>query len=66
MPLGPTNIHAAMYCGNDLVTEGMTKLDVISKCGEPSLKEVATVNTFGVGDRKTFRTSTTAVDVLAL
>ena len=27
------NAHASMYCGNDLITEGMTKLDVISKCG---------------------------------
>jgi|SRR6266850_1288706 uncharacterized protein DUF2845 len=61
--LGPTNIHAAIYCGNDLITEGMTKLDVISKCGEPDLKEVASVNTFGVADRRTFRASTSAVDV---
>jgi len=28
--LGPTNADAAIYCGKDLITEGMTKLDVIS------------------------------------
>jgi hypothetical protein len=60
---GPTNAHAAMYCGNDLITEGMTKLDVISKCGAPDLKEVASVNTFGVADRSAFRASTSAVEV---
>jgi hypothetical protein len=55
--LGPTKTHAPMYCGNDLITEGMMKLDVISKCGEPDLKEVASVNTFGVADRRAFRAS---------
>jgi Protein of unknown function (DUF2845) len=62
--LGPTNTHSAMNCGNDLIAEGMTKLDVISKCGEPDLKEIASVNTFGVADRRAFRASTSAVDVL--
>ena len=52
-----------MYCGNDLIVERMTKLDVISKCGEPDLKEVASVNTFGIGDRRALRASTSAVDV---
>lgn len=62
--LGATNSHAApMYCGNDLVTEEMTKLDVISKSGEPDLKEVASVNTFGVADRRAFRESTSTVEV---
>lgn len=61
--LGATNAHAAMYCGNDLITEGTTKLDVISKCGQPDLKEVASVNTFGVVERKAFRESTSAVEV---
>ena len=56
------NAHASMYCGNDLITEGMTKLDVISKCGA-DLKEVASVNTFGVADRSAFRASTSAVEV---
>ena len=59
---GATNAHASMYCGNDLITEGMTKLDVISKCGA-DLKEVASVNTFGVADRSAFRASTSAVEV---
>jgi hypothetical protein len=61
--LGPTNTHSAMNCGNDLIAEGMTKLDVISKCGEPDLKEIASVNTFGVADRRAFRASTSAVEV---
>ena len=61
--LDPTNTDAAMYCGKDSITEGMTKLDVISKCGEPDLKEVASVNTFGLADRRAFRESTSAVEV---
>ena len=61
--LGPTNADAAIYCGKDLITEVMTKLDVISKCGEPDLKEVASVNTFGRADRRAFRASTSAVEV---
>lgn len=60
--LGPATTHA-MYCGNDLITEGMTKLDVVSKCGEPDLKEVAAVNTFGVRVRGAFHATTTAVEV---
>lgn len=53
----------AMYCGNDLITDGMTKLDVSLKCGEPDLKEPASVNTLGIIQRKSFRESTTAVEV---
>ena len=30
---------AAMRCGNDLVDVGDTKIEVLKKCGEPTLKE---------------------------
>ncbi|HYQ48503.1 MAG TPA: DUF2845 domain-containing protein [Thermodesulfovibrionales bacterium] len=29
----------AMRCGNNLVDVGATKIEVLSKCGEPTLKE---------------------------
>jgi hypothetical protein len=62
--LGARDSHAdGMYCGNELVTDGMTKLDVISKCGAPDLKEVASVNTVGRALRGAFRASTSAVEV---
>ncbi len=61
--IGAANTYAAMYCGNALIDTGATKLDVISKCGEPTLKETASVNTVGVDNRKAFRASTTAVEV---
>jgi hypothetical protein len=54
---------AGMYCGNDLVTEGMTKLEVLSKCGEPNLKDVDSVNTAGSAVRGAFRATTSAVEV---
>ncbi|MGH7831923.1 MAG: DUF2845 domain-containing protein [Candidatus Binatia bacterium] len=60
--LGPTSARA-MYCGNNLIQEGMTKLDVLSKCGAPDLKEVVAVNTFGLRDRRAFRATSSAVDV---
>jgi Protein of unknown function (DUF2845) len=53
----------AMYCGNDLITDGMTKLDVSLKCGEPDLMEPASVNTLGIIQRKSFRESTSALEV---
>lgn len=34
---------ATLRCGNELVTEGATKSDVILKCGEPMAKETRTV-----------------------
>jgi hypothetical protein len=62
--LGSVDGHAAaMYCGNDLIQEGATKLDVISKCGEPTLKEVASANTVGVDRRTAYRESTSVVEV---
>jgi hypothetical protein len=61
---GSTETHpAAMYCGNELIREGMTKLDVISKCGDPALKEIAAANTVGVDKRTAFRESTSVVEV---
>jgi hypothetical protein len=45
------------------VTEGMTKLDAVSKCGEPDLKEVTSVNTVGRGVKGAFRATTTSVEV---
>ena len=30
---------AAMRCGNDLVDVGDSKIEVLKKCGEPTLKE---------------------------
>jgi hypothetical protein len=32
-----------MYCGDTLIDKGMTKLDVISKCGQPDLREVTSL-----------------------
>lgn len=61
--LGAKNTPAAMYCGNSLIMNGMTKLDVISKCGQPDLKEVASINSAGVGDRSLFRVTTSVVEV---
>ncbi len=29
----------AFYCGSDIITEGDSKIYVLSKCGEPDLKE---------------------------
>ena len=55
--------QAAMYCGNSLIRSGVTKLDVISKCGQPDLKEVASINSVGVSDRQFFRVTTSVVEV---
>jgi|SRR5512134_430668 hypothetical protein len=33
------SISLAMRCGNNLVDVGDTKIEVLSKCGEPTLKE---------------------------
>ena len=61
--LGARNAHGGMYCGHELITEGMTKLDVLIKCGEPNLKEVVSVNTLGVGQTTTsLSESTSAVE----
>ncbi|MBI4525076.1 MAG: DUF2845 domain-containing protein [Deltaproteobacteria bacterium] len=40
-----------------------TKLDVISRCGEPDLKEVASADSFGQTERSTFRATTLLVEV---
>ena len=61
--LGTENARAQMYCGNRLIMNGMTKLDVISKCGQPDLKEVASINSVGAGDRQHFRVTTSVVEV---
>ena len=62
------NTQAQMSCGNlgrsgQVITNGMTKLDVISKCGQPDLKEVASINSVGVGDRSLLRVTTSVVEV---
>ena len=57
-----TNANAAMYCGNTLVDNGATKLDVISKCGQPDLKESVSLNTVGVDVGRAFRASTSRVE----
>jgi len=62
------NTQAAMTCGTmgqsgQLITNGLTKLDVISKCGQPDLKEVASINSVGMGDRQFFRVTTSVVEV---
>ena len=60
--LGARNAHGGMYCGRELITEGMTKLDVLIKCGEPNLKEVVSVNTLGIGQTTSLGKSTSAVE----
>lgn len=62
------NTQAAMTCGTmgqsgHLITNGLTKLDVISKCGQPDLKEVASIDSVGVGDSSLFRVTTSVVEV---
>jgi len=62
------NTQAQMTCGNlgrsgQLITNGLTKLDVISKCGQPDLKEVASINSVGTSDRRHFRVTTSVVEV---
>jgi hypothetical protein len=62
--LGAADSHAVgMYCDDALVMEGMSKLEVMSKCGEPDSKEVASVNTFGTAVRGAFPPTTSAVEV---
>ncbi len=53
---------ATMRCGSGLISTGDSKVDVISKCGVPDLKEVVALNTIGVDFRRGFRTSTSAVE----
>jgi len=60
--LGARNAHGGMYCGHELITEGMTKLDVLIKCGEPNLKEPVSLDTVGVGQTTSSRQRTTAVE----
>jgi hypothetical protein len=60
--IGATEARAAMSCGNSLVDNGMTKLDVISKCGVPDLKEIVALNTVGVDVGRAFRASTSSVE----
>jgi hypothetical protein len=40
--------ESTMRCGSDLISLGDTKLDVISKCGAPDMKEVVGLDTIGV------------------
>jgi hypothetical protein len=54
---------AGMYCGNELITEGTTKLEVLAKCGAPDLKEVTSVNTLGTAVKGALRATSTAVEV---
>ena len=61
------NTQAQMTCGTmgqsgHLITNGLTKLDVILKCGQPDLKEVVSINSFGMGDRQLFRVTTSVVE----
>ena len=61
--LGATEVKGAMLsCGSSLVDNGMTKLDVISKCGSPDLKELVAINTVGVDSGRAFRASTSSVE----
>jgi hypothetical protein len=58
-----TDAYSAMSCSDSVITTGMTKLDVISKCGEPDLKEVTALNSLGVRDRQAFRATTSPVEI---
>jgi len=63
--IGATEVSAAMSsmrCGSGLVNDGMTKLDVISKCGQPDLKEFVALKTVGVDVGRAFRASTSKVE----
>lgn len=33
-------LTGSMRCGSDVLTEGMTKVEVLQKCGEPLMKDV--------------------------
>lgn len=62
------NAQAQMYCGNlgrsgQSITNGMSKMDVLSKCGQPDLKEVSSINSVGAGDRRNFQVTTSVVEV---
>ncbi len=49
--LGATEASAAMSalrCGNGLIENGMTKQDVVSKCGQPDIKEFVALKKIGV------------------
>jgi hypothetical protein len=61
--VGVRNTVFAMWCGTSLITNGMTKLDVISRCGQPDLKEVDSINSIGAGDRHQFHVTTSIVEV---
>ena len=37
--LGATSPALALRCGNNIVDVGDTKIEVLAKCGEPTLKE---------------------------
>ena len=60
--LTATEASAGLSCGSGLVQSGMTKLDVISKCGQPDLKEFIAFNTVGVDIGRAFRASTSSVE----
>jgi hypothetical protein len=53
---------SAMRCGSGLIENGMTKLDVISKCGPPGLKESVALKKVGVDLRGAFRATTSKVE----
>jgi hypothetical protein len=53
---------ASMSCGGRWVNKGMTKMDVISICGQPDLTEVVALNTVGDVLGGTFSASTTSVE----
>lgn len=62
---GATEAIAAMSslrCGSGLIENGMTKLDVTSRCGQPDLKEFASLKTVGVDAGSAFRASTSKVE----
>ena len=33
-------LTGSMRCGSDVLTEGMSKVEVLQKCGEPLMKDV--------------------------
>ena len=53
---------ASMSCGGRWVNNGMTKMDVVSICGQPDLTDVVALNTVGDILGGTFSASTTSVE----
>ncbi|MDH3442714.1 MAG: DUF2845 domain-containing protein [Deltaproteobacteria bacterium] len=63
--LGATEASAAMSsmrCGAGLVENGMTKPDIISKCGQPDSKEFVASKKIGVDVGGAFRASKSKVE----